>query len=128
MIAGDGEEGEFSRQRFCTLIASFVRSGYPRVGGSVCVDSDPNRLLEERRDPGTVGTAGDAGIPRKRRHVRPDRAINRQCIGKLAIRAIGSVANARPGIRSLVLCEIEVAAGKRARLSIDLDVPLALAG
>jgi hypothetical protein len=29
MIAGEEEEDEFSRQRFCTLIASFVRSGYP---------------------------------------------------------------------------------------------------
>lgn len=29
MIAGDEEGSEFSRQRFCTLVASFVRSGYP---------------------------------------------------------------------------------------------------
>lgn len=29
MIAGDEPDSEFSRQRFCTLIASFVRSGYP---------------------------------------------------------------------------------------------------
>ncbi len=29
IIAGDLLHGEFSRQRFCTLVTSFVRSGYP---------------------------------------------------------------------------------------------------
>jgi hypothetical protein len=29
MITGEKEHGEFSRERFCSLVASFVRSGYP---------------------------------------------------------------------------------------------------
>ncbi|MGH9885058.1 MAG: hypothetical protein ACREBE_06000 [bacterium] len=29
MILGDEDHGEFSRQRFCTLVGSFIRSGYP---------------------------------------------------------------------------------------------------
>jgi len=29
MITGDKDDGEFSRERFCSLVASFVRSGYP---------------------------------------------------------------------------------------------------
>jgi hypothetical protein len=29
MITGDKDNGEFSRERFCSLVASFVRSGYP---------------------------------------------------------------------------------------------------
>jgi hypothetical protein len=29
MITGDREHDEFSRERFCSLVASFVRSGYP---------------------------------------------------------------------------------------------------
>lgn len=29
VISGDEDQGEFSRQRFCTAVASFLRSGYP---------------------------------------------------------------------------------------------------
>jgi hypothetical protein len=29
LITGDREHGEFSRERFCSIVASFVRSGYP---------------------------------------------------------------------------------------------------
>ena len=29
MITGDKAHGEFSRERFCSLVASFIRSGYP---------------------------------------------------------------------------------------------------
>jgi hypothetical protein len=43
MIAGDEEAEEFSRQRFCTLIASFVRSGYPVLVNGWLEEEDNKR-------------------------------------------------------------------------------------
>ena len=41
MISGDLMNSEFSQQRFCTLVASFIRSGYPVLVSGWLQDTEP---------------------------------------------------------------------------------------
>jgi hypothetical protein len=43
MITGDAEDDEFTRHRFCTLVASFVRSGYPVLVNGWLEEDDNER-------------------------------------------------------------------------------------